>query len=113
MNVLDPLNESLVILGFRHLKNFLGRSDSRLKQLESSVVRLGSEELVDERLQDLVIELVINFASKDTLTDESAKGVPRNLVGVDVRTVLTHRVNPLVNAVKCAALVTFIELVNL
>ena len=69
--------------------------------------------MVHEGVEDLIIELVVDFTSKDRLRYESAKRVPRNLVWIDVGSVLVHAVEPLVDAVQGASLVTFIEFVDL
>jgi hypothetical protein len=47
------------------------------------------------------------------LADEGPKGVPRNLLRVNVGAILSDGVYPFINTVDGAALITFVEFVNL
>lgn len=110
----DPLDEFLVSprLGNRE-SLILWLANSWLEQPEIRVVALRSEELVHERVQNLVVEFVVNLAAEDGLRDECAESIPRDLVRVYICAVLTHAVEPFVDAVKRAPLIALIELVGL
>jgi len=69
--------------------------------------------LVDKGQQNPVVEFVVNLTSEDALRDERAKSIPRNLVRIDIGPVLAHAIDPLIDAVEGAALVTLVELICL
>ena len=71
------------------------------------------EEIVYQRHQDLLIEIIVDLTSENGLTNERSKGVPRNLVWIDGFSSFSDAVKPFITAVKNAQLVTLIELVNL
>ena len=47
------------------------------------------------------------------MADEGSKGIPRNFLRVNVGAILSDSVDPFINTVDGAALITFIEFVNL
>jgi len=59
-----------------------------------------------------MIECIVDFASVNRGRNNSLKSIPRDLVWINVLTIFTHRVKPLINAHKCAPLVSFIEFVE-
>jgi len=57
-----------VVLRFGHYQCFiLSLANSWLKKFKAGVVALGAEELVDERVEDLVVKFIIDLASEDGL----------------------------------------------
>lgn len=77
----------------------LSLANGRLEKFKASVVALRTEELVDERVEDLVVKFIIDLASENGLGDEGSQGIPRDLVRIDILPVLAHTVKPLINAV--------------
>jgi hypothetical protein len=49
----------------RHSQNLLIRSNRTMEKRKVSIVGLRSEELVNQRLKNLVIVLIINLSTKD------------------------------------------------
>lgn len=96
----------------RNCERSLISTSHGLEQTEPIVVALRAEELIDKRVEDLVIELVVNLATEDRLRDERAKGIPRDLVWIDIGTILTHAVEPFIDAIKRAPLISLIKLVH-
>ena len=88
-------------------------TNALLVKSEAIVVALWPEELVDKRQKNSVVEFVVNLAAEDTLRDQCAKGIPWNLVRVNIGPVLAHAIDPLIDAVEGAALVTLIKLIRL
>jgi len=73
VNVLDPILVVLMRLAvIWHTKDWLITTDSLLKQLEVQVVNLWSEELVSKRLNDLIVENVVNLAAEDRLRNQGS-----------------------------------------
>mmetsp|Transcript_40043 Transcript_40043/g.100533 ORF Transcript_40043/g.100533 Transcript_40043/m.100533 type:complete len:202 (-) Transcript_40043:3768-4373(-) len=71
--------------------------------------------MLDEGPQDLVIELVVDAAAIDGFCHDRLYGVPRNLVGTDVRRLplVRNAVHPSIDDVSGADLVCIAELVLL
>ena len=49
----------------RHSQNLLFTANSFLEELEICIERLSSEELVYQRLQNLIVEVIINLSTED------------------------------------------------
>lgn len=112
-DILDPLHELFVALALIwYCEDMLLATNCSLEKFEVRVERLWSEELVNQRLQNLVVEIIVDLATEDRLRDQSSQRVPRNLIGIDVRSVFTHTINPLVNTVEGAPHVRLIEFVD-
>ena len=47
------------------------------------------------------------------MADESSKGIPRYPLGVNIGAILSDCVDPFINTINGAPLITFVELVNL
>lgn len=74
----------------RHYKDGLVAADGSLEEFKVQIEGLSAEELIDQRLQDLVVEIVIDLASEDGLSDQCPQRVPWNLIGVDVLAAFAH-----------------------
>jgi len=91
VDVLNPLLEVFVRLALiRHYKDGLVAADGSLEEFKVHIEGLSAEELIDQRLQDLVVEIVIDLASEDGLSDQCPQRVPWNLIGVDVLAAFAH-----------------------
>lgn len=69
------------------------------------------EELIDERLKDLLIVLVIHLASVKILCQNHAKSIPRKLRGVHILP-CPHCVNIFIDNVEGTALVCLVKLIG-
>mmetsp|Transcript_110735 Transcript_110735/g.352712 ORF Transcript_110735/g.352712 Transcript_110735/m.352712 type:complete len:391 (-) Transcript_110735:12038-13210(-) len=108
-----PLQELLALPRVRRDEVVLLRQ--RHVQLEVGVEALFAEQVMDERPQDGMVELVVDAAAVDGLRQHGLDGIPRDLVGADVGqlAVLRHAVNPRIDDVAAADLVGIRELVLL
>lgn len=70
------------------------------------------EELINERLKDLLIVLVVHLASIKILSKNDAKRIPRKLRGVHILP-CPHRVNIFIDNIEGTALVCLIKLICL
>jgi hypothetical protein len=91
VDVLNPLLEVFVRLTLiRHNKDRLVAADGSLEEFKVQIEGLSAEDLIAQRLQDLVGEIGIEPATADGLSDQCPQRVPWNLIGVDVLAAFAH-----------------------